>query len=397
MPTELKLPLLGDVMQEGTVAAWLKPDGGSVAKGEPVYRLETDKVTYEVESPEAGYLKHLVAEGSVVAVGTVVGRIMEVTEEVRASPRARRAARELGVDISTLPAGRRMREADVRAVAAAMPADVQATPAARRLARERGVDLTALGGGRLLREQDVLAVLPLPRPHPGPLPQGEGGVLSGRRKVIAERMHASLQQMAQLTVSLEVDFTAALLLRAQLHELWGSQAHPSITELVIRAAVLALREHPALNATLDGEQLTQHASVHLGLAVDADEGLIVPVLSDADKLPLRQLSFAARELSGRARSGGLRLDELPGGTFTVTTLGQLGIDFFTPIVNPPQVAILGIGRVFSKLVLHDGKVEERSALYLNLSFDHRAVDGVPAAQYLNAVKRLLELPAALIL
>src|SRR6266542_3196635 len=359
MPTELKLPLLGDVMQEGTVAAWLKPDGGSVAKGEPVYRLETDKVTYEVESPEAGYLKHLVAEGSVVAVGTVVGRIMEVAEE--------------------------------------MPADVQATPAARRLARERGVDLTALGGGRLLREQDVLAVLPRPRPHPGPLPEGEGGVLSGRRKVIADRMHASLQQMAQLTVSLEVDFTAALLLRAQLDELWGSQAHPSITELVIRAAVLALREHPALNATLDGEQLTQHASVHLGLAVDADEGLIVPVLSDADKLPLRQLSFAARELSGRARSGGLRLDELQGGTFTVTTLGQLGIDFFTPIVNPPQVAILGIGRVFSKLVLHDGKVEERSALYLNLSFDHRAVDGVPAAQYLNAVKRLLELPAALIL
>jgi len=391
MPTELKLPLLGDVMQEGTVAAWLKPDGGSVAKGEPVYRLETDKVTYEVESPEAGYLKHLVAEGSVVAVGTVVGRIMEVAEEVRASPRARRAARELGVDISTLPAGRRMREADVRAVAAAMPADVQATPAARRLARERGVDLTALGGGRLLRERDI------PEATPRVVAASGGGVLSGRRKVIAERMHASLQQMAQLTVSLEVDFTAALLLRAQLHELWGSQAHPSITELVIRAAVLALREHPALNATLDGEQLTQHASVHLGLAVDADEGLIVPVLSDADKLPLRQLSFAARELSGRARSGGLRLDELQGGTFTVTTLGQLGIDFFTPIVNPPQVAILGIGRVFSKLVLHDGKVEERSALYLNLSFDHRAVDGVPAAQYLNAVKRLLELPAALIL
>ncbi|SRR6266511_1167151 len=391
MPTELKLPLLGDVMQEGTVAAWLKPDGGSVAKGEPVYRLETDKVTYEVESPEAGYLKHLVAEGSVVAVGTVVGRIMEVAEEVRASPRARRAARELGVDISTLPAGRRMREADVRAVAAAMPADVQATPAARRLARERGVDLTALGGGRLLRERDI------PEATPRVVAASGGGVLSGRRKVIAERMHASLQQMAQLTVSLEVDFTAALLLRAQLDELWGSQAHPSITELVIRAAVLALREHPALNATLDGEQLTQHASVHLGLAVDADEGLIVPVLSDADKLPLRQLSFAARELSGRARSGGLRLDELQGGTFTVTTLGQLGIDFFTPIVNPPQVAILGIGRVFSKLVLHDGKVEERSALYLNLSFDHRAVDGVPAAQYLNAVKRLLELPAALIL
>jgi pyruvate dehydrogenase E2 component (dihydrolipoamide acetyltransferase) len=364
MPTDLKLPLLGDVMQEGTVAEWLKPDGARVERGEPVYRLETDKVTFEVESPEAGYLKHLVDEGSVVAVGAMVGRIIKVAEEVSASP----------------PAG----------LAAVLEADVQATPAARRLARKRGADLAALGSGRLLRERDIPDAA-------APVAVSAGGGLTGRRKVIAERMHASLQQMAQLTISLEVDFTAARQLRTQLGQLWDDQARPSITELVMRAAMLALREHPALNATLDGEQLTQHGSVHLGLAVDADEGLIVPVLHDADQLPLRELSFQARELVGRARSGGLRLDELQGGTFTVTALGQLGIDFFTPIVNPPQIAILGIGRVFSKLVLNEGKVEERSAMYLNLSFDHRAVDGAPAARYLNAVKRLLELPAALVL
>jgi pyruvate dehydrogenase E2 component (dihydrolipoamide acetyltransferase) len=364
MPTDLKLPLLGDVMQEGTVAEWLRPDGALVERGEPVYRLETDKVTYEVESPEAGYLKHLVDEGSVVAVGAMVGRIIEVAEEASASPRVGSAA---------------VRETDV-----------QATPAARRMARERGVDLAALGSGRLLRERDIPEAT-------GPVAVAAGGGLTGRRKVIAERMRASLQHMAQLTISLEVDFTAPQQLRMQLGQLWGDQARPSITELVMRAAMLAMHEHPALNATLEGERLRQHNSVHLGLAVDADEGLIVPVLRDADQLPLRELSFHVRALIARARSGGVQLDELQGGTFTVTTLGQLGIDFFTPIVNPPQVAILGIGRVFSRLVLNEGKVEERSAMYLNLSFDHRAVDGAPAARYLNAVKRLLELPAALVL
>ncbi len=385
MPTDLKLPLLGDVMQEGTVAAWLTADGARVARGEAVYRLETDKVTYDVESPEDGYVKHLVDEGSTVAVGTVVARIMEVAEEVRASPRARRAARELGVDLASLPPGRRLREADVRSAAALAIADVRATPAARRLARERGLDLSRLDGGRLLRERDVLAALPK-----------AGGPLSGRRKVIAERMHASLQQMAQLTVSLEVDFTAAEQLRSQLKQLWPAEAQPTITDVVARAAILALNEHPALNATLEGNELTQHASVHLGLAVDADEGLIVPVIRDAERLSLHQLTASTREVAERARDGNAGLDELQGGTFTITTLGQLGIDFFTPIVNKPQVAILGIGRVFPRLVLAEAKVEARLALYLNLSFDHRAVDGAPAARYLNAVKRLLELPASLI-
>ncbi len=333
-----------------------------------------------------------------MAVGTVVGRIQEVLEEVvRASPAARRAARELGVDLDTLRGGRRVREADVRALAAQVPTDVQATPAARRLARERGIDVDALPTGRLLRERDIPDVRTRVADVAAEETAEGGQALAGRRKVIADRMHASLRDMAQLTISLEVDFTAAEQLRQQLKQLWPAEAAPTITELVSRAAILALREHPALNATLEADRLTQHAQVHLGLAVDADEGLIVPVLRNADELPLRELTRQARELTGRARSSTVRLEELQGGTFTITTLGQLGIDFFTPIVNPPQVAILGVGRVFSKLVLSGtGSVEQHQAMYLNLSFDHRAVDGAPAARFLNEVKRLLELPAALI-
>jgi pyruvate dehydrogenase E2 component (dihydrolipoamide acetyltransferase) len=397
MPIELKLPLLGDVMQEGTLAVWLKSDGERVERGEPIYQLETDKVTYAVEAPESGFLRHVVTEGSVVPVGTVVGQITQDADvEVRASPAARRVARELGVDIASMGATRRIREADVRAFREQAPpaAEVQATPAARRVAREHGVDLTRLNGGRLIREQDVLNAVSADEPAPSPRTQRQ---LSGRRRVIAERMHASLQQMAQLTVSMEVDFTLALQLRAQLEQLWPADAQPTITDLVMRAAVLALKDHPRLNATLEEHELREHASVHLGLAVDADEGLIVPVVRAAETLGLRELAERTRDLASRARANRLTLDDVQGGTFTVTTLGQLGVDFFTPIVNPPEVAILGIGRVFARLVLRDGHVEERSAMTLNLSFDHRAVDGAPAARFLKEVKRLLELPAALVL
>ena len=346
---ELKLPLLGDVMTEGTVAAWLVPDGATVSAGEPLYQLETDKVSFTVEAPAAGTVRRVVAEGATVPVGTVVGELSSEVPE-RAS------------------------------------AGVRATPMARRLAREHGIDLTRLNGGRLIREADVMAAVGSSAAEPP-----ERAPLAGRRKVIAERMHASLQSMAQLTIAMEVDFTLAEQLRAQLKQLWAQQA-PTITDFVMRATVLALREHPALNATLEADALRQHEAVNLGLAVDADDGLIVPVIHAAHALSLRELAARASALAEAARTNELTLEQLQGGTFTVTTLGSLGVDFFTPIVNPPQVAILGIGRVFSKWVRDD----ERLAMYLNLSFDHRAIDGAPAARFLQTVKRYLELPASLI-
>jgi pyruvate dehydrogenase E2 component (dihydrolipoamide acetyltransferase) len=346
---EVLLPLLGDVMTEGTIATWYQPDGAEVREGEPLYQLETDKVNVTVDAPASGRLQRVVAEGETVPVGAVVARLGSVAArtpivEVRATPAARALARELGVDLKRLANGRRLREADVRAHAQ----NRQAT------------------------------------------------ALAGRRKVIAERMRASLAQTAQLTVSMEVDMTDALAFREQLKQLAPEDRRPTITDLIIRASVLALAEHPALNATLNGGHLEVHSEVHMGIAVDADDGLIVPVVRDTQALDLFELVVRTREVTGRARNNLLKAEEVQGGTFTVTSLGPLGVDFFTPILNPPQVAILGVGRVFPRLVLQGGSVAERQMLYLNLSFDHQAVDGAPAARFLQSVKRFLELPASLV-
>jgi pyruvate dehydrogenase E2 component (dihydrolipoamide acetyltransferase) len=353
---ELTLPLLGDVMTEGTVARWLQPDGAEVREGEPLYEIETDKVSLTVDAPLSGRLEQVVAEGETVPVGALVGRVVASAQPL----------------ISLLPARQRGTE-------------TRATPAARRLARRLGVDLRQIGDGRRLREADVLQHAPTREAVP----------LAGRRKVIAERMRTSLQQTAQVTVSMEVDMTDALQLRNQLKQLLTEDRQPTITDLVIRASVLALREHPALNATLQDGQLHLHRDIHVGIAVDADDGLIVPVLHDAQTLALLTLAERTRELIHRTRDNALSPDDVQGGTFTVTSLGPHGVDFFTPILNPPQVAILGIGRVYSKLVLTAGQVGERQSMYLNFSFDHQAVDGAPAARFLQNVKRMLELPAAL--
>jgi pyruvate dehydrogenase E2 component (dihydrolipoamide acetyltransferase) len=267
--------------------------------------------------------------------------------------------------------------------------EVRATPAARALARRLGVDLAAIGNGRRLREADVLAFAGRSHAVVG------GDELRGRRKVIAERMRGSLAQTAQLTVSMEVDMTEAVRFHDQLKQLLPDERRPTLTDLVMRATVLGLAEHPSMNATLEDGKLHVHTGVHIGLAVDADDGLIVPVVRNAHELQLVALAERARELAQRARRNQLTPDELQGGSFTVTSLGPLGIDFFTPILNPPQVGILGIGRIFAKLVLVNGQVSERHAMYLNLSFDHQAVDGAPAARFLQSVKHFLELPAAL--
>jgi pyruvate dehydrogenase E2 component (dihydrolipoamide acetyltransferase) len=389
--TELTLPLLGDVMTEGTVTAWLQADGSAVRQGDPLYTLETDKVTFTVDAPSGGRLQRLVAEGATVPVGTLVGRLVAAD----APP----AAAELSA-VAPTPAVAAAAERPVAAVPveaeAAAEHEVRASPAARRLARKLGIDLKQIANGRRLREADVQAVadrqsaatqppaLSVARPLVG------GAKLRGRRKVIAERMRASLAQTAQLTISMQVDMTDTMALRAQLQQLFPAPAQPTITDLVLRASVLALQEHPRVNATFVDDELIEHAAVHLGLAVDHEDGLIVPVIRDAHALSLRQLAERTRYLAEAARASQLGPDELQGGTFTVTSLGQLGVDFFTPIINPPQVAILGTGRVYPQ-------ADQRHAMYLNLSFDHQVIDGAPAARFLQAVKRNLELPAALLL
>ena len=416
MAVEVRLPLLGDVMQEGTLVEWLFADGAYVRKGEPLYRLETDKVSLDVEAPATGILRQVAAAGDVVPVDGLLARIetdgeqptaaptaplasvhpaalpAEATDEIRASPAARRLARELGVDLAALARERpgvRLREEHVQAYAAAQRAVVPpAAPAAPSPAPPTSP--TATGA--------PAAAVPAPPGAAGAPPAaGNRQPLVGRRRLIAQRLHQSLQQMAQLTIAQQVDVTECTRLRAQLVRLWEADGiRPSYTDFVVRAAALALREHPALNATLEDDALLLHDAIDVGLAVDAPEGLIVPVLRGVDRLGLREVAQRAAEAAERARANRLGADDLRGGTFTVTTLGALGVDFFTPIVNPPQVAILGIGRVFPRLALANGQVEQRDALYLSLSFDHRALDGAPAARFLSRVKDLLELPVALL-
>jgi pyruvate dehydrogenase E2 component (dihydrolipoamide acetyltransferase) len=210
-------------------------------------------------------------------------------------------------------------------------------------------------------------------------------------------MHAALQQMAQLTITTEADVTELVRLRGQLVEDWqGDGVRPGYTDLVVKAAARALRDHPRLNASLEGEVIRLHEQVHIGVAVALDDGLIVPVLHDADRLPLKRIARHSRDLAERARSGQLGFDDVSGATFTVTPLGMYDVDTFTPIVNPPQAAILGVGRVREAVALAGREVVARQVMALSLSFDHRLVDGAPAAEFLRRVKQLLERPYLLL-
>ncbi|MGD9713386.1 MAG: dihydrolipoamide acetyltransferase family protein [Thermomicrobiales bacterium] len=225
------------------------------------------------------------------------------------------------------------------------------------------------------------------------MPAGVTIPLSGIRRTIAERMHASLHQMAQLTINTEADATELVKLRHQLVEEWQNDGvRPSYTDLVIKAVAHALRAHPRVNASLDGDVIRLHDRIHIGMAVALDEGLLVPVLHDADRLPLKRVVRETSALAERARTGTLSYDDIAGGTFSVTSLGMYEVDTFTPIINPPQVAILGVGRVRDSVRLSGQEVVAGRVIALSLTIDHRVLDGAPAAEFLRRIKHLLERP-----
>ncbi|MBI5947162.1 MAG: 2-oxo acid dehydrogenase subunit E2 [Chloroflexi bacterium] len=449
MPTDVLIPKLGMTMTEGTVAEWHIPDGGEVKAGEMVYRLETEKIEFEVEAETAGTVRHLVAAGTTLPPGSVVAYILAAGEAMPAgvpaapaapkpataspsgapvaataapaggpalsSPLARRLAREAGIDIASVRGsgpGGRVTEADVLAAKAAPPPaaspggparEVIASPVARKLAEELRIDLSTVSGtgpgGRITKE-DVEAAAAAPKPAP-PRPVGPaaGGSVPvrGMRKVIAERMHASLQEMAQLTMGMDVAMDDAVKLRTQLVAEWEPEGvRPSYTDLVIRAVAKALRQHPLLNARFGDKEIELLGEVHVGMAVALDDGLVVPVIRNADALPLKEIAAESTRLATAARSGKLGLDEMAGGTFSVTALGMAGVDFFTPIVNPPNVAILGVGRIHDTVRWEGDRPVRAQTMTLSLTIDHRAVDGAPGAAFLGTVRDLLEAPYRLL-
>ncbi|MGH3151377.1 MAG: dihydrolipoamide acetyltransferase family protein [Streptosporangiaceae bacterium] len=345
------------------------------------------------------------------------------TGRLFASPNARRVARERGIDVARLngtgPGGRIITAdvLDAAATAPGVPATTPGVPATtpgvpgqvtsplvRRDAATAGVDLGGVAGtgagGKVLRS-DVQAAAAAQVPVGGAATASAPAQvipLTGMRGVIASRMHASLQEMAQLTLGTEATMDAAMALRAQLKDQWQQAGIPvpTITDLVVRAAALALREHPRLNASVHEGAIHVQPEINVGLAVALEEGLMVPVLKRADQLPLSVLAAESRRLARGARDGRLALAELEGGTFTVSTLGSYGIDFFTPVITPGQVAILGVGRLRDSVRWEDTTPVRTQVLTLSITFDHRAVDGAPAADYLRSVTSRLATPLSLL-
>jgi pyruvate dehydrogenase E2 component (dihydrolipoamide acetyltransferase) len=410
------MPVLSTTMEEGTVAEWLKGVGDSVARDEPLLMVEMDKGTLEVPSPASGVLRRIVVKpGVTVPVRTLIAEIVApdevfveapVAQRVFASPRARMRARALAVDLGVLrgsgPNGRIV-EADVLAYGRASEAPrVASTPVARRLAEEHGVELADLRGtgpGGRVTQEDVLRAS---QTRQAAQSEPEAGVmpLSRLRRITAERMAASAQTTARVSLFLEADFSEAVRFRQQLEPEFArlGVARLPWDAIIARAAALALAEHRLILAQwVDGAGLRAQDDVNVGVAVTLEpEGLVVPVVRHADRRSLRELAVELLELVAKARAGRLSPAEMQAGAFSITNLGAYRVDGFTPILNPPETAILGVGRIADKAVVVDGAVEARTMCTLSLSFDHRVVDGAPAATFLARIAELLERPYTLL-
>jgi len=415
------MPSLGHTMEKGKIIEWLKHEGDPIAKGEPLVVIETDKVITEVESPADGVVLRIVVpseeERPIGALLAVLGAQGEQVSEAE----LQQMLGPVAVKTSAAPVPMPMPVAAPRAEVAARDGGerLKISPIARKLADELGLDASTIQGtgpGGRITKDDVLRVaeaapaaapvttapaVPPPAPAatvPGPT-RGRLGVsstipLRGMRGRVAERMFQSWNTIPRVTEVMQVDMSATVAFREAMLGQWEQQygRRISLNDMITKAVAVALRRQPRLNATLVDQEVRLHDSVNVGLAVNLDEGLIVPVIFNADQKDLGQIALEGRELAEKARAGRLQLDEISDGTFTITNLGTAGIELFTPIINPPQVAILGVGTVQRRPVVVGDALAIRPAVYLSLVFDHRAVDGVPAANFLQELKRLLEKP-----
>jgi pyruvate dehydrogenase E2 component (dihydrolipoamide acetyltransferase) len=414
-------------MEKGKIIEWLKHEGDTIAKGEPFVVIETDKVITEVESPADGVVLRIVVSseeerpiGALLAVlgahgeqvsevelQQMLGPVATTTpvtsapvvvptpiavpradaavrdggERLKISPIARKLADELGLDASTIqgtgPGGRITKDDVLRVAEAAKGAAPAAAPVTTAPAAPAMAPATAA-----------------PAPARGRLGVSSTIPLRGMRGRVAERMFQSWNTIPRVTEVMQVDMSATVAFREAMLGQWEQQysLRISLNDMITKAVAMALRRQPRLNATLIDQEVRLHDTVNMGIAVNLDEGLIVPVIFNADQKDLGQIAREGRELAEKARAGRLQLDEISDGTFTITNLGTTGIELFTPIINPPQVAILGVGMVQRRPIVVGDALALRPAVYLSLVFDHRAVDGVPAANFLQEVKRLLEKP-----
>ncbi len=438
MATNVLLPQWGMNMEDGTLTKWLVSEGDEIAEGQPLVEIETAKINSELESPASGVVAHIMAaEGSLVKVGELVAVIAEPGESTprpepdaptspaaarrrrrrtdgrpagggarQVTPVARRLARDNGISLDevtgTGPRGR-ITEQDVREAIEARRRrpQVQVVPRARMLARQEGLDLADVVGsgpnGRIVVADVDRAISERDAGAARADAVAEVVPLTGLRKIIADRMTMSVNTMAQVTLTTEVDVTDLLKLRESLVAEWRPhRLRPLDLDLIIAAVAEALKAHPRLNAHLVNDEALLLRDVNIGVAVAVPDGLVVPVLRGAQSLDLLGVAKAMRELADKTRKGALGVDDVTGAGFTVTALSNYDIDVFTPIIDPPQVAILGLGRAKEKPVVVDGEIVARSMMHLSVTFDHRALDGVPVAEFMRTLKSGLESPGGLV-
>lgn len=405
MATRIDMPQLGLTMERGTILQWLKAEGQTVEKGQPVVLIQTEKVEYEVESPAAGTLLKVIAkEGAEIPVGGVMAILGQPGEDVSGLIELRAESREEAAPSPQPPIPSPQSPAAAAAPVRAPGERVKISPAAKKLAQEHGIDiggLTPTGPeGRIVREDVERAIAArgaTPAAGRGPSAAEIPDVipLAGIRKVIFDRMGQSWREAARVTLFAEADMTEIVALRQAKGSDWERRfgVKPSYSDLIHLAVARALREEPRINCRLDGQAVRIRREVHLSFAVDLGEGLVAAVIKDADKKGLGELAKASRDLAERARAGRLLPDEMSDGTFTVSNLGGVGVEAFTPIINPPQAGILGIGKILEKPVVRNGGIHIRAMMTLSLVFDHRLIDGAPAGRFLGKVKDLLENPA----
>jgi len=416
MSTEVKLPSLGQGMESGIVVRWLKKEGDAVSKGDPLYELDTEKVTQEIEAETDGVLAKIVVPEGEVAVGTTLA-VIEADGAGDGATRAAEAAPERErepepeqkpePEQEPTPNGAPQPEAatapDPTTPASGegdRPTPLKASPLARRIARERGVDLAGVRGtgpdGRILAEDVEKAPTGAPAAAPGapaaPAEDAEVVQLTSVRKTIAKRLtEAWAAPVFQLGVS--ADMAEALALRERLvGRLEEGDVKPTVNDLLVKLAAVALTRHAPINATFSGEEIHRHPAPHVGIAVAAPQGLVVPVIRDAARLTVQEIARARADLVGRARDNKLQFADLEAGTFTISNLGMFGVEQFTAVLNPPQVAILAVGAVKDEAVVRDGDLDVAPMMHLVLTCDHRAIDGADGATFLQTLVALIEQP-----
>jgi pyruvate dehydrogenase E2 component (dihydrolipoamide acetyltransferase) len=406
-------------MESGTIVKWLKSEGDRVEKGEPLYELDTDKVTQEVEAEAAGVLLKIAIPEGEVPVGQTIAVIGEEGEEVSLEPSsgngasAEEVAEETHEEGSPRPAAReeeqeRGREASEQATQTARPATrdggrVKASPLARRIARERGVDLAALSGtgpeGRIVAEDVERAEAgAASAPAPAPVPAGEVEVLqlSSVRRTIARRLTEAWEAPV-FQISMSADMTRSKELHDRLAQHAGEGSPKvTLTDILTKASAAALMRHRAVNARFTGEAIELYPGANVGLAVAIPDGLVVPVINDADRRTIAEIAAARADLVDRSRNGRLRQEDIDGGTFTISNLGMFGVEQFVAVLNPPQAAILAVGAVEDRPVARDGELVVRPLMTMTLTCDHRAVDGATASDFLRTAKSFLEEPGLML-